>query len=69
MKSKAFILRQIGELLDKNRGLCEQEIQQWIKDNESKTVYELLTFKKEISQTREYQNVSCMKWFRDEEQE
>jgi|TARA_B110000503_G_scaffold121386_1_gene184937 hypothetical protein len=69
MKSKAFILRQIGELLDKNRGLCEQEIQQWVKDNESKTVYELLTFKKEISQTQEYQNVSCMKWFRDEEQE
>ncbi len=69
MKSKAFILRQISELLDKNRGLCEQEIQQWIKDNESKTVYELLTFKKEISQTQEYQNVSCMKWFRDEEQE
>jgi hypothetical protein len=69
MKSKAFILRQIVELLDKNRGLCEQEIQQWIKDNESKTVYELLTFKKEISQTQEYQNVSCMKWFRDEEQE
>tara|TARA_B100000795_G_C22477503_1_gene315398 strand:- start:384 stop:593 length:210 start_codon:yes stop_codon:yes gene_type:complete len=69
MKSKAFILRQISELLDKNRGLCEQEIQQWVKDNESKTVYELLTFKKEISQTKEYQNVSCMKWFRDEEQE
>jgi|TARA_R110001632_G_scaffold68655_1_gene160801 hypothetical protein len=69
MKSKAFILRQIGELLDKNRGLCEQEIQQWVKDNESKTVYELLTFKKELSQTQEYQNVSCMKWFRDEEQE
>ena len=69
MKSKAFILRQISELLDKNRGMCEQEIQQWVKDNESKTVYELLTFKKEISQTKEYQNVSCMKWFRDEEQE
>jgi len=69
MKSKAFILRQISELLDKNRGLCEQEIQQWVKDNESKTVYELLTFKKELSQTQEYQNVSCMKWFRDEEQE
>ena len=52
MKSKAFILRQIGELLDKNRGLCEQEIQQWVKDNESKAVYEVLTFKKEISQTQ-----------------
>ena len=68
MKSKAFILRQIGELLEKNRGLCEEEIQQWYKDNESKTVYELLTFKKQISQSKEYQAVSCMKWFRDEEQ-
>jgi len=68
MKSKAFILRQIGELLEKNRGLCEEEIQQWYKDNESKTVYELLTFKKQISQSQEYQDVSCMKWFRDEEQ-
>ena len=69
MKSKAFILRQIGELLEKNKGLCEQEVEQWFKDNESKTVYELLTFKKQISQNREYQDVSCMKWFRDEEQE
>ena len=68
MKSKACILRQIGELLEKNRGLCEEEIQQWYKDNESKTVYELLTFKKQISQNQEYQHVSCMKWFRDEEQ-
>jgi hypothetical protein len=68
MKSKAFILRQIGELLEKNRGLCEEETQQWYKDNESKTVYELLTFKKQISQSKEYQDVSCMKWFRDEEQ-
>ena len=58
MKSKAFILRQIGELLEKNRGLCEEEIQQWYKDNESKTVYELLTFKKQISQNQEYQDVS-----------
>ena len=68
MKSKAFILRQIGELLEKNRGLCEEEIEQWYKDNESKTVYELLTFKKQISQSKEYQDVSCMKWFRDEGQ-
>ena len=68
MKSKAFILRQIGELLEKNRGLYEEAIQQWYKDNESKTVYELLTFKKQISQNQEYQDVSCMKWFRDEEQ-
>ena len=68
MKSKAFILRQIGELLESNRGMCQEEIQEWIGKNEEKTVYELLTFKKQISQNQEYQDVSCMKWFRDEEQ-
>lgn len=67
MKSKAFILRQIGELLEKNRGMCEQEVKEWMDQNEEKTVYELLTFKKEISQTKEYPDVSCMKWFRDDE--
>ena len=67
MKSKAFILRQIGELLEKNRGMCEQEVNEWMAQNEVKTVYELLTFKKELSQTKEYPDVSCMKWFRDDE--
>jgi hypothetical protein len=65
MKSKAYILRQISELLEKNRGLCEQEIAEWIQENESKTVYELLTIKKELSQGKEYQDVSCMRWFRE----
>jgi|TARA_B110000114_G_scaffold115031_1_gene120670 TFIIF-interacting CTD phosphatase-like protein len=67
MKSKAFILRQISELLEKNRGLCDIEIQEWIKENENMTVYELLTFKKELSKTKEFQDVSFMRWFRDEE--
>tara|TARA_R110002073_G_scaffold53549_1_gene138150 strand:+ start:270 stop:476 length:207 start_codon:yes stop_codon:yes gene_type:complete len=66
MKSKAFILRQISELLEKNRGLCDIEIQEWIKENENMTVYELLTFKKELSKTKEFQDVSFMRWFRDE---
>jgi|TARA_R110000782_G_scaffold128202_2_gene219810 hypothetical protein len=65
MKSKAYIMMQIGQLLDKNRGLCEEEITQWIQENESKTVYELLTIKKELSQGKEYQDVSCMRWFRE----
>lgn len=64
MKSKAFILRQIGELLEKNRGLCEEEIEEWFKENEDKTVYELLTIKKELSQTKEYRDVSVLSWFR-----
>jgi hypothetical protein len=68
MKSKAYILMQIEELLRKNRGLCDKEVEWWMRDNENKTVYELLTIKKELSQSREYQDVSCMRWFREEEQ-
>tara|TARA_R100000908_G_C3731516_1_gene130754 strand:- start:590 stop:787 length:198 start_codon:yes stop_codon:yes gene_type:complete len=65
MKSKAFILRQIGELLEKNRGLCDEEIKEWYKENEDKTVYELLTIKKHLSQTQEFPDVSTMRWFRE----
>jgi|TARA_B110000240_G_scaffold193810_1_gene240280 hypothetical protein len=64
MKSKAYILMQIGELLKTNRGLCDEEISIWKTDNESKTVYELLTFKKELSAKKEYHDVSFFKWFR-----
>ena len=67
MKSKAFILRQIGELLDKNRGLCEEEIQMWFRENENKTVYELLTINKQLTQNQEFQDVSTMRWFREED--
>jgi hypothetical protein len=66
MKSKAYILREIGNLLDKNRGFCDEEIDTWIKENETKTVYELLTLKKQFAQTQEYQDVSCMRRFREE---
>ena len=65
MKSKAFILRQICELLETNRGLCDEEIEEWYKENEDKTVYELLTIKKELSETKEYRDVSVMSWFRE----
>tara|TARA_B100001142_G_scaffold237293_1_gene235825 strand:+ start:276 stop:473 length:198 start_codon:yes stop_codon:yes gene_type:complete len=65
MKSKAYIMMQIKELLEKNRGLCDQEIEEWLKENEDKTVYELLTIKKELSETQEFQDVSCMRWFRE----
>ena len=65
MKSKAYILRQIGELLEKNRGLCEEEVEEWIEENKIKTVYELLIIKKELSQGKEYRDVSCMRWFRE----
>jgi|TARA_B100000902_G_scaffold135615_1_gene133921 hypothetical protein len=55
---------QIGELLKSNRGLCEEEIEEWIKENEEKKVYELLVIKKELSESKEYRDVSVMRWFR-----
>lgn len=68
MKSKACILFQIGELLRKNRGLCDVEVDEWIKENEEKTVYELLVIKKQFSETKEYRDMSCTRWFREDEQ-
>ena len=68
MKSKAFILMQIEQLLDKNRGMCEDEIVQWKEDNKDKTVYELLVIKKDLAEKKVYQDVSFMKWFRDDDQ-
>lgn len=65
MKSKAYILMQIEELLEKNRGLCEEEISEWKEQNKDMTVYELLTFKKQLSQSQEYRDVSTMMWFRE----
>ena len=69
MKSKAYILMQIGELLEENRGLCPREVEDWVKENEDKTVYELLVIKKELSESpKEYRDVSYMRWFREEDQ-
>ena len=65
MKSKSYILMQISELLKKNRGLCDEEIDDWMKENEDKKVYELLVIKKELSETKEYADVSFMRWFRE----
>jgi hypothetical protein len=65
MKSKAYILMQIGELLEKNRGLCPEEVKEWIKENEDKKVYELLVIKKELAESpKEYTDVSVMRWFK-----
>jgi hypothetical protein len=64
MKSKSYILMQIGDLLRTNRGLCDEEVEEWMKENEEKKVYELLVIKKELSETKEYPDVSIMRWFR-----
>jgi hypothetical protein len=65
MKSKAYILIQIRELLRTNRGLCDEEIEEWIQENEGKTVYELLIVKKHLSETMEFPDVSCMLRYRE----
>jgi hypothetical protein len=65
MKSKAYILMQIRQLLESNRGLCDEEIEEWIEDNKEKTVYELLTVKKHLSETLEFPDVSCMSRYRE----
>jgi hypothetical protein len=65
MKSKAYILMQIRQLLESNRGLCDEEIEEWIEENKEKTVYELLTVKKHLSETLEFPDVSCMSRYRE----
>lgn len=69
MKSKAYILTEIRQLLNKNRGFCEEEIDEWVTENEKMTVCQLLELKQELSKGKEYRDVSCMRWFREEEQE
>ena len=65
MKAKAYIIMEIGELLQSHRGLCPEEVEEWIKENEEKTVYELLTIKKELAESpKEFPDVSVMGWFR-----
>jgi hypothetical protein len=68
MKSKAYVLMQIKELLDTNRGLCEEEIEQWMEENKEKSVCELLVIKKELAEKKIFQDISCMNWFRENDQ-
>jgi hypothetical protein len=56
---------QIRQLLESNRGLCDEEIEEWIEENKEKTVYELLTVKKHLSETLEFPDVSCMSRYRE----
>jgi len=65
MKSKAYILMQIKELLKSNRGLGDDEIEDWVTENGKKTVYELLTIKKHLAETMEFPDVSCMARYRE----
>ena len=49
MKSKAYILREIRELLIDNRGYSEDDAKEKADELAPRTVYELLTLKKELA--------------------
>lgn len=59
---------QIGELLKTHRGMNEDDIEEEMNTYQSKKVYELLVIKNELAKYKEFPDVSCMKWFRDDEQ-
>jgi len=58
MKSKAYILREIRELLIENRGYPEDEAKDKADELSTRTVYELLTLKKELATDKEFADVS-----------
>jgi len=67
MKSKSYILSQVRKLLLNNRGYYEDEADKYIENIKNKTVYELLVIKKDLSENKEYPDVSCMRWYREED--
>ena len=58
MKSKAYILREIRELLIDNRGYSEDGAKEKADELAPRTVYELLTLKKELATDKEFEDVS-----------
>tara|TARA_B100000035_G_scaffold151708_1_gene129259 strand:+ start:1569 stop:1769 length:201 start_codon:yes stop_codon:yes gene_type:complete len=58
MKSKAYILREIRELLIENRGYSEDDAKEKADELAKRTVYELLTLKKELATDKEFADVS-----------
>lgn len=58
MRSKAYILREIRELLIDNRGYSEDDAKEKADELAPRTVYELLTLKKELATDKEFEDVS-----------
>ena len=58
MKSKAYILREIRELLIDNRGYSEDDAKEKADELAPRTVYELLTLKQELATDKEFEDVS-----------
>jgi|TARA_B110000967_G_C18363165_1_gene306901 hypothetical protein len=60
MKSKNYILLQIKQILIDHKAYMDERADKYIEEIRSKTVYELLTLKKELSlEDEELRDVSC----------
>ena len=60
MKSKNYILLQIKQILIDHKSYMDERADKYIEEIRSKTVYELLTLKKELSlEDEELRDVSC----------
>jgi len=60
MKSKNMILLQMKDILMDRKDYTEAQAERWLEENKTKTVYELLVMKKELTQVKqEFRDVSC----------
>ena len=65
MKSKKYILMQIRDLMIKKFDSSEEDADAYVDQVQTKTVYELLVLKKELTQKEvELPDVSTRQWFR-----
>lgn len=66
MKSKSYILMQIQELYVNKRGYYPYQAEMEVEKIKDKTVYELLTIKKELAESENTSDTTCLHWFRDD---
>jgi len=69
MSSKAYVLRQIKEILQDKKDFSEEEADKFIEDHKDNKVYELLVIKKELrtsvpEEEEEHVDVSTISSFR-----
>ena len=66
MKSKAYILMQIKDIYVNKFGYYPYQADVEVDKIKERTVYELLTIKKELTEREDEQDMTCLHWFRDE---
>jgi|TARA_B100001113_G_scaffold347363_1_gene339667 hypothetical protein len=61
MKSKAYILSQIKDILIENHGYTESKAQRYLEVHQNDKVYELLVLKKSLADQEQYPEISYRK--------